>query len=145
MVLALALAAALSAAPSAAPEPITVIVGATLVDAGGRAPVADSVIVLRGAAIATVGDRMRTAIPKGAALLDGRRLWVAPAPPTAVPAAALLPAIAEILRGPAARLVPGQPAHVALLAADPRAPAAADAASPVRRVWISGKVRDRRD
>lgn len=145
MLLALALAAVLSAAPSSAPEPITVIVGATLVDGGGRAPLADSVIVLRGATIATVGDRVRTAIPKGAVLVDGRRLWVAPAPPAAVPVAALVPAIAEMLRGPAARLVAGQPAHVALLAADPRAPAAGDPATQVRRVWLSGKSRDRRE
>lgn len=138
MLLALAVAAAMSAAP----EPITVIVGATLLDGGGRPPVADSVIVLRGAAIATVGDRVRTAIPKGAALVDGRRLWVAPAPPAAVPVASLLPAIAEILRGPTARLVAGQPAHVALLAADPRSPVAGDPVSRVRRLWTSGQGRD---
>ena len=148
LALALAVSAAVSAAPAlapSAPDPITVIVGATLVDGGGRAPVVDSVVVLRGATIVTVGDRMRTAIPKGAALVDGRRLWVAPAPATAVPAAALLPAIAEILRGPAARVVAGQPAHMALLASDPRAPVPAGAADPVRRVWTSGKARDRRE
>ena len=141
--LSLALAFALSAAPAAVPEPITVIVGATLVDAGGKAPLADSVIVLRGATIVTVGDRMRTAIPKGAALVDGKRLWVAPAPADPVAPAALLPAIAEILRGPSARVTPGQPASIALLAADPRAPAPGDPAAQVRRVWIRG--RDRRD
>ena len=51
---------------------VTVIVGATLVDGGGRAPVADSVIVVRGGVIAAVGDRVHTPIPKGASLIDGR-------------------------------------------------------------------------
>ena len=140
MLLALAFAAALSAS-----DPVTVIVGATLVDGGGRAPVSDSVIVLRGSTIATVGDRVRTPIPKGAVLVDGRRLWVAPVPAAPVASAALLAAIAEILRGPAARVQPGQPAHIALLGVDPRAPGTGGAGDPVRRVWLSGKARDRRE
>jgi hypothetical protein len=139
MLLPVLLAAALSAVPEAAP--LTVIVGATLVDGGGRAPVADSIVVLRGAAIAAVGDRVRTPIPKGALLIDGRRLWVAPAPATAVPAAALLPAIAEILGGPEARVRSGLPAHVALLEGDPRTGASSKDAKPrVRRLWIAGKA-----
>ena len=59
---------------------VTVIVGATLGDGGGRAPVADSIVVVRDGTIAAVGDRMHTAIPKGASLIDGRSTWIAPAP-----------------------------------------------------------------
>ena len=132
MRLLLAVLAALAAGPEDAA--VTVIVGATLVDGGGRAPVADSVVIVRGAAIAAVGDRVHTPIPKGAALVDGRRAWLAPAPATA---AALPAAIAEILRGPVARVRVGQPAHLALLDGDPRP---ADGASArVRRLWIKGR------
>jgi hypothetical protein len=115
---------------------VTVIVGATLVDGGGRAPVADSVVVVRGTVIAAVGDRVHTAIPKGAALVDGRRAWIAPAPPAGPPLPA---AIAGIVRGPTARVQPGQPAHLALLDADPRRGEGAYAR--VRRHWAFGKSR----
>jgi hypothetical protein len=113
-----------------------VIVGATLVDGGGRAPVSDSVVVVRGAVITAVGDRVHTPIPKGAALVDGRRSWIAPAPATGP---ALPAAIAAIVRGPTARVQAGQPAHLVLLDADPRP---AEGAPPrVRRLWIAGKSR----
>ena len=115
---------------------MTVIVGATLVDGGGRTPVADSVVVVRGAVIAAVGDRVHTPIPKGAALIDGRRSWIAPAPATGP---ALPAAIAAIVRGPVARVQAGQPAHLALLDADPRR----DGGAPprVRRLWVAGMSR----
>ena len=118
---------------------VTVIVGATLVDGGGRAPVADSIVVVRGTTIAAVGDRMHTAIPKGAVLVDGRRAWIAPAPPDAAPGHGLVPAIAAILHGPAARVIAGQPAHLALLDADPRRDGAP---ARVRRLWTAGKARE---
>jgi hypothetical protein len=117
---------------------VTVIVGATLVDGGGRAPVADSVVIVRGAAIAAVGDRVHTPIPKGASLVDGRRSWIAPAPGTAMAAPALTRAIAGIVRGPTARVQVGQPAHLALLDGDPRRDDGAP--SRVRRLWIAGKI-----
>jgi len=119
---------------------VTVIVGATLVDGGGRPPVADSVVVVRGTVITAVGDRVHTPLPKGATLVDGRRLWIAPAPGTAATGAALTRAIAAIVRGPVARVLAGQPAHLALLDADPRR----DDGGParVRRHWISGKSRE---
>jgi hypothetical protein len=116
-------------------ESLTVIVGATLVDGGGRAPVADSVVVVRGAVIAAVGDRVHTPIPKGAVLVDGRRSWLAPAPAT--PGDGLARAIAAILRGPKARVQAGEPGNLALLDADPRR--GADAR--VQRLWIAGKSR----
>ena len=133
------LAALAALALAAAEAPVTVVVGATLLDGGGRAPVADSVVVFRGASITAVGDRVHTPIPKGATLVDGRRAWIVPAPDTAAPGAALVPAIAALLRGPAARARAGLPAHLALLDADPRVP---DARVRVRRLWVSGKARD---
>jgi len=120
------------------PDPVTVIVGATLVDGGGRAPVADSVVVVRGAVIAAVGDRVHTPIPKGATLVDGRSAWIAPAPGAEAPVGTLATAIAALLRGPVARVQVGQPAHLALLDADPRRGAVPPR---VRRLWIAGKGR----
>lgn len=128
--------AALAAAVTPVTPAVTVIVGATLVDGGGRAPLADSIVVIRGTTIAAVGDRMRTPIPKGATLVDGRRLWLAPAAGGEVAAAALPPAIAVILRGADPRVAAGQPAHLALLDGDPRGEGGAKAA--VRRRWIAG-------
>jgi hypothetical protein len=133
----LAVLAVLGFVATAGDATVTVIVGATLVDGGGRAPVADSVVVVRGTAIAAVGDRVHTPIPKGAALVDGRRRWLAPAPATAAPA--LVPAITALVRGPLARVQVGQPAHLALLDADPRADGTA---ARVRRHWISGRGRE---
>jgi hypothetical protein len=101
--------------------------------------VPDSIVVIRGTTIAAVGDRKHTPIPKGAALVDGRRAWIAPAPPDAGFGHALVPAIAGILRGRDARVVVGQPAHLALLDADPRREGAP---ARVRRLWVAGKARD---
>jgi len=112
---------------------VTVIVGATLVDGGGRAPVADSVVILRGPVLAAVGDRVHTPIPKGAAIVDGRHAWIAPAPATTT--GDLARAIAGLVRGPVSRLQAGQPAHVALLDGDPRTGGVTPA---VRRLWIAG-------
>ena len=138
MTLLLAVLAVLGLAAGPEDAAVTVIVGATLVDGGGRAPVADSVVVVRGAVIAAVGDRVHTPIPKGAALVDGRRSWIAPAPARGA-GPALPAAIAGIVRGPTARVQAGQPAHLALLDADPRRDDGAPAR--VRRLWISGKSR----
>ena len=118
---------------------VTVIVGATLVDGGGRPPIADSVVVVRDTVIAAVGDRVHTPIPKGAALIDGRGAWIAPAPDAEAPVRTLFTSITALLRGSTARLVAGQPAHLALLDADPRR---AGGASPrVSRLWIYGRSR----
>jgi len=82
---------------------------------------------------------MRTPIPKGASLVDGRRMWIAPVAAESAAGPALVTAIATILRGPTARVLAGQPAHLALLEGDPRrdTPAAA-----VKRLWIAGQARD---
>ena len=113
---------------------MTVIVGATLVDGGGRPPVADSVVIIRGGSITAVGDRVHTPIPKGVTLVDGRRRWIAPGP--AVLSDDLASAIVLLSRGPAPRVVAGQPAHLALVDGDPRLDRAAPA---VHRLWIAGK------
>ena len=135
MTILVALIALLAAAGGPDDTRVTVVVGATLVDGGGRAPVTDSVLIIRGAVIAAVGDRVHTPIPKGAAIVDGRRAWIAPAPATAP--GDLASAIAGLARGPVSRVRPGQPAHIALLDGDPRSGATAPA---VRRLWIGGKV-----
>jgi hypothetical protein len=79
------------------------------------------VVVLRGATIAAAGDRMRTPIPKGASIVDGRKAWLAPAPAAAVPAAGLAADAAGLARGREALVQPGRPARLVLLDADPRA------------------------
>lgn len=118
----IALAAVLAASmASAPPEPLTAIVGATLVDGGGRPDLRDSVVVLRGATIAAAGDRMRTPIPKGAEIVDGRKAWLAPGPVAPVPAPSLAAAAASLARGREALVQPGRPARLLLLDADPRA------------------------
>jgi imidazolonepropionase-like amidohydrolase len=48
------------------------ITGATLIDATGAAPVADSVVVIDGARIVAAGPRAAVKIPKGATIIDGR-------------------------------------------------------------------------
>lgn len=57
---------------------IIVILGATLIDGSGRAPLRDSAIVLRGDTIVAVGRRDRVRIPREARVLDARGLVVAP-------------------------------------------------------------------
>jgi imidazolonepropionase-like amidohydrolase len=48
------------------------IVGATLVDATGASPVADSVVVVRDGRIVAAGPRARVTIPRGAAVIDAK-------------------------------------------------------------------------
>ena len=124
--------AALAAAAllSGSPEPLTVVVGATLLDAG-KPPLADAIVVLAGGRIAAVGDRAHTPIPKGATLVDGRRAWVTPAP--AAPGKDVQAEIAALLGGTEPRLRPGQPAHLALLSGDPR-----KGRVDVKRRWSAG-------
>src|SRR5829696_8932679 len=55
-----------------------VILGATLLDGSGRAPLKDSVVVLEGDSIVAVGRRGRVKIPKDARVIDARGLIVAP-------------------------------------------------------------------
>jgi imidazolonepropionase-like amidohydrolase len=70
----IAMTSAFPAAPGTPPPP-RAIVGATLVDGTGTAPVPDATVVLRGGKIDCVG---RCEIPAGVTVVDGRGLWITP-------------------------------------------------------------------
>lgn len=55
-----------------------VILGATLIDGSGRAPLRNSTVVLKGDSIVAVGRRGKVKIPAGAQVIDGRGLIVSP-------------------------------------------------------------------
>ena len=57
---------------------IIVLIGATLIDGSGRAPLRNSVVVLQGDSIVAVGSRGRVRVPTGARVIDARGLVVAP-------------------------------------------------------------------
>ena len=57
---------------------IIVLLGATLIDGSGRAPLRNSVVVLQGDSIVAVGSRKQVSIPAGARVIDARGLVVAP-------------------------------------------------------------------
>lgn len=65
-------------APSGTPPPARALVGATLVDGTGRAPVRDAVVVLRDGAIACAGPRAACPLPDSIDVLDLRGLWITP-------------------------------------------------------------------
>jgi imidazolonepropionase-like amidohydrolase len=62
-------------APPGTPPPPRAIVGATLVDGTGAAPIPNATIVLRGGKIDCAGQ---CAIPDGVTVVDGRGLWLTP-------------------------------------------------------------------
>ena len=74
----LLLALAVSLLPSQAANDAIAIVGATLVDGSGRAPLRNSVVVLKGDLIVAAGQRNRVQIPAGARVIEARGLVVAP-------------------------------------------------------------------
>src|SRR5215212_6705759 len=57
---------------------IIVLLGATLIDGSGRAPLRDAAIVIRGDTIVAVGRRGQVRIPAEARVIDGRGMVVAP-------------------------------------------------------------------
>ena len=57
--------------------PVTIL-GAKLIDSMGDELITDSVIVIRGTRIESVGYRSHTPVPKGGEIVDGRGLVVAP-------------------------------------------------------------------
>src|SRR2546426_6468615 len=71
--LALAL-AHLSAQPSAR----TAIVGGTLIDGNGGAPIADAVVLVEGARITAAGPRGAVTIPADVQQVDARGRWIIP-------------------------------------------------------------------
>ncbi|HEX9148503.1 MAG TPA: amidohydrolase family protein, partial [Thermoanaerobaculia bacterium] len=70
----IAMTSAFPAAPGTPPPP-RAIVGATLVDGTGAAPVPNATVVLRGGKIDCAG---RCAIPGGVTVVDARGMWVTP-------------------------------------------------------------------
>jgi len=76
VVLSVAALAALSAQTPTAAR--TAIVGGTLIDGNGGAPIADAVILVDGARITAVGPRSAVAIPADARQIDARGRWIIP-------------------------------------------------------------------
>jgi imidazolonepropionase-like amidohydrolase len=60
------------------PNRIVAIVGATLIDGRGSAPVPDAVVVVRGERIVAVGKRASVSIPVGAEVVDANGLTLVP-------------------------------------------------------------------
>src|SRR3954447_22154389 len=58
--------------------PVTALVGATLIDGTGSAPVKDAVVVVEGAKIVAAGPRGRVSIPAGARQLNVAGKYVIP-------------------------------------------------------------------
>ena len=54
------------------------VVGGTLIDGNGGAPIADAVVLIDGARIAAVGPRGAVRIPAGAQQIDARGRWIVP-------------------------------------------------------------------
>ena len=67
----------LSGAPRAQ-ESTTAIVGATLVDGTGGAPIASAVVLISGSRIAAAGPSGAVTIPAGATRIDARGRWIVP-------------------------------------------------------------------
>ena len=57
---------------------VVAIVGATLIDGRGGAPLLDSVVVVRGEKIVAVGNRSAVKIPAGAEVIDAKGLTLLP-------------------------------------------------------------------
>jgi imidazolonepropionase-like amidohydrolase len=68
----------ISLLPVLAQDRITAITGATLIDGNGGSPVADSVVIIRGAKIAAAGSRASVPVPAGAAVIDGTGRYLIP-------------------------------------------------------------------
>ncbi len=68
----------LLAVPAAAQAPVTALVGATVIDIDGGAPIADATVLIEGETIATVGPRGSVAIPAGARVVPMPGKWLIP-------------------------------------------------------------------
>jgi imidazolonepropionase-like amidohydrolase len=68
----------LAHASAQAPTTRTAIVGATVIDGNGGAPIPDAVLVVEGSRITAVGPRSAVAIPAGAQQVDARGRWIVP-------------------------------------------------------------------
>ena len=74
----LALALTLPSVHAQAPGNRTAIVGGTVIDGNGGAPMADAVVLMDGARITAVGPRSAVPIPADARQIDARGRWVIP-------------------------------------------------------------------
>ena len=63
---------------AAPPDTVIAIVGATVIDGNGGAPLADATIVVRGKRIAALGPRGSVQVPKGARVVDATAKFVTP-------------------------------------------------------------------
>ena len=60
------------------PVDTVAITGATLIDGSGRAPIKDTVVIIKGDSIIAVGKRGRINIPADARVIDAHGLVIAP-------------------------------------------------------------------
>lgn len=60
------------------PDTTIAIVGVTLIDGNGGAPVPDAIVLIRGGTIAAVGTRATIAVPKGARVMSGAGQYLVP-------------------------------------------------------------------
>ena len=61
-----------------AADTLIAIVGATVIDGNGGAPLADATLIVRGKRIVAVGPRASTTVPKGARVIDGKGKFATP-------------------------------------------------------------------
>ena len=67
-----------SDAPTAGDSSVTALVGATLIDGTGAAPLADAVVLVEGTEITAAGFRADVAVPEGARTVDVGGKWLVP-------------------------------------------------------------------
>jgi len=67
-----------AAAAAQETSPPLAIVGATIIDGNGGAPIVDGTIVIEGDRIAAVGPSADVAVPAGAEVIDGSGTFVTP-------------------------------------------------------------------
>lgn len=78
VLLALLLCACAGSLPPENTKPVITIVGAKFIDGSDADPIEDSVIVIEGTRIRTVGSRSHTPVPKGGEIVDGTGKTVIP-------------------------------------------------------------------
>lgn len=66
------------ASPASAPAQTLAIVGGTVIDGTGRAPIPNGVVLIRGERVAAVGPVAEVAIPAGATRIDARGKYLIP-------------------------------------------------------------------
>ncbi|MBK8248667.1 MAG: amidohydrolase family protein [Gemmatimonadetes bacterium] len=61
-----------------AQEPVTAIVGGTIIDGNGGPPIVEGVVVVRGSRIVAVGQSSQVVVPRGARVIDAKGKWITP-------------------------------------------------------------------